>query len=79
MLKTDDTIVTGDKTSVVEEVSGDMQKDFVNPLKGEWIIRAIPVSAEGTINVMIRQESFPGISSMAPVDAIGQPLPEKKR
>lgn len=79
MLKTDDLIVTGDKTSVQEEVSGEMRKDFVNPMKGEWIIRAIPVSAEGTINVMIRQESFPGMQSLAPVETIGRPLQEIKR
>ena len=79
MLKTDDLIVTGDKTSVMEEVSGEMQKDFVNPLKGEWTIRAIPVSAEGTINIMIRQESFPGMRSIAPVEVIGSPLQENKR
>jgi hypothetical protein len=43
-------------TTVQEEVSGNLQKDFFNPLKGEWIIRAVPVAAEGTINVMIIQE-----------------------
>jgi hypothetical protein len=55
-LKSNEMIITGSNTTVQEEVSGNLQKDFFNPLKGEWIIRAIPVSAEGTINVMIIQE-----------------------
>jgi hypothetical protein len=58
-LKSNELIITGDNTTIQEEVSGNLQKDFSNPLKGEWIIRAVPVAAEGTINVMIIQEFHP--------------------
>ncbi len=77
-LKTDDLIVTGDKTTVREEVTGDMQKDFVDPLKGEWIIRAIPVAAEGKIDVMILQEAFPGLIKGVPAQSLDEFAPKKR-
>jgi hypothetical protein len=77
-LKTDDLVVTGDKTRVNEEVKGNMQKDFSNPMKGEWIVRAIPLSAKGHIEVSIVQQYRPGIETTATIEVIGVPWPEKK-
>lgn len=78
-LKSNDLIITGDKTTIQEEVVGNLQKDFSNPLKGEWIVRAVPVSAEGTITVMIIQEYAPVLGTTEPAEVIGYPLPAIKR
>ena len=79
-LKSNELIITGDNTTIQEEVSGNMQKDFNNPLKGEWIIRAVPVAAEGTINVMIIQEYHPEMERYAATEAVpAQPAPKQKQ
>jgi hypothetical protein len=79
-LKSNELIITGDNTTIQEEVSGNMQKDFNNPLKGEWIIRAVPVAAEGTINVMIIQEYHPEMERYAATEAVSaQPAPKQKQ
>ncbi|MCX6225802.1 MAG: hypothetical protein NTV01_13795 [Bacteroidia bacterium] len=77
-LKTDDLVVTGDKTSIQQMVNGDMQKDFRMPLSGEWIIRATGVTAEGVIDIVINQQYRPGMGTTEPID-VGVPLNEKKQ
>jgi hypothetical protein len=78
-LKTDDLVITGDKTSIQQMVNGDMQKDFRMPLSGEWIIRATGATAEGVIEIAINQQYRPGFGITEPVEVNDQPLPEKKR
>jgi hypothetical protein len=77
-LKTDDPIVVkGKNTTSKDMVSGNLNKEFQNPLPGEWIIRAIPVNATGSINISITQEYQP--ATIAPAaTVIGQPLKPKK-
>ena len=77
-LKTDDLVITGDKTSIQQMVNGDMQKDFRMPLSGEWIIRATGVTAEGVIDIVINQQYRSGMGTTEPID-IGVPLNEKKQ
>ena len=77
-LKTDDPIVVkGKNTTSKEMVSGNLNKEFQNPLKGEWIIRAIPVDATGSINISITQEYRPA-AMKGEVTVIGQPIKTKK-
>ena len=52
-LKTDEDVVIGDKTTTQESVHGSFSKMFRNPMKGDWIIRAIPTAASGNINIRI--------------------------
>jgi len=59
-VKTDDSVVIGDKTTTQEHVMGEMAKEFTTPLKGEWIIRATPISATGRVQIEIIQQYAPG-------------------
>ncbi|TSA32606.1 MAG: hypothetical protein D4R64_15820 [Porphyromonadaceae bacterium] len=54
--KSDEPVLIGDKTSTRESVNVEMEKTFNPPLKGEWIIRAIPASATGYISITITQQ-----------------------
>jgi|GEM_PF-1032401 len=61
VVKSEDVIVKGDNTTAVEHVNGQMKKVFGYPLKGEWIIRAIPSSAFATVDMFISQQFVPKI------------------
>lgn len=77
-LITDDPIVVkGKNTTSREMVSGNLNKEFRNPLAGEWIIRAIPVDATGSINISITQEYQSSTTPQA-TTVTGQPLNPKK-
>jgi hypothetical protein len=78
-LKTDDLVITGDKTSIQQMVNGDMLKEFRIPLIGDWIIRASGVTAEGVLDIIITQQYRPGMGSAEPIKVEGVPLPEIKR
>lgn len=54
-LKTEETVVLGDNTTSGEQVSGEFDKYFRLPINGEWIIRAVPTSATGTIELVLTQ------------------------
>jgi hypothetical protein len=64
-LKSDVSVVTGDKTSTTETVTGEMDKRFSYPIKGEWIIRAIPSSATSGLVITIDQQYH---DRLAPID-----------
>jgi hypothetical protein len=55
-LKTEETVVLGDNTSSGEEVTGSFDKYFKLPLTGEWVIRAIPTAATGSIQLILNQK-----------------------
>jgi hypothetical protein len=55
-LKTEETVVLGDNTSSGEVVTGEFDKYFKLPINGEWIIRAVPTSATGTIQLILTQK-----------------------
>jgi hypothetical protein len=56
IVKADEGTMTGSHTKALhDQVTGEMQKDFRVPAKGDWIIRAIPQSATGSLRVGISQ------------------------
>ena len=55
-LKTEETVVLGENTISGEQVSGEFDKYFKFPINGEWIIRAVPTSATGTIELVLIQK-----------------------
>jgi hypothetical protein len=71
ILKSDDAVVTGSHTESSESVNGSLAKDFINPEKGTWIIKAIPQSARGKMEVKIIQKSRPdsAITGTAVIEA----------
>ncbi|MFH0759869.1 MAG: hypothetical protein V2A67_00025 [Bacteroidota bacterium] len=60
-VKSEDSIVKGDKTQVGESAQGNMQKMFRNPLKGDWLITVAPIKAKGNVKININQQVDPRI------------------
>lgn len=60
-IKTDKTTNIGSKTVIREMVSGSMNKVLSEPIKGDWIIKAIPNSAKGKAQFNITQGFEPKI------------------
>lgn len=50
-VKAGDDVVMGDHTKIVQQVMGQMQKQIMNPLKGDWIVRAVPTNATCNLEV----------------------------
>ena len=71
-VKSEDQIVKGNNTIAESQVSGQMAKAFSKPILGDWIVRAIPSSAVGTMNLNIAQAFEPK------VDLIGIQSEKKK-
>lgn len=46
-----DNISKGKKTTVREEVSGEMDKVFRDPVAGNWIVKVMPTNAVGEIRI----------------------------
>ena len=60
-LVADEPTVVGGKTKYSGSVNGQIQKQFRYPMKGEWIIRATPTNAKGSVNIMIEQKFVPNL------------------
>lgn len=61
-VKADEGTITGSRTRTGNNlVTGEMQKDFRIPAKGDWIIRALPASATGSLKVAISQRYISNI------------------
>jgi len=70
-LKVDDLVITGNVESTkATNAQGQMRKEFANPPIGEWIVRAIPVKAEGAITVSCSREFRPHLGNTIYVDGI---------
>ena len=70
-LKVEDIVITGNVESTKAAVAiGKMQKGFAHPIVGEWIVRAIPVNAEGGISISFSQEFRPEIGNTIYVDGV---------
>ena len=54
-------IKKGKNTNSKSRVAGNMQKAFKHPLIGTWIIRAIPSSATGELQINVQQQFLPKI------------------
>jgi hypothetical protein len=60
-LVADEPSVVGGKTKYTGSVTGQIQKQFRYPMKGEWIIRATPTNAKGSVDIRIKQEFIPNL------------------
>ena len=60
-IKTDEAPMAGKNTESDQSVNGSMSKVFGKPVLGEWIIKASPSEAAGSLNIMITQGFEPRI------------------
>ena len=60
-VKSDETLTIGDKTTSESNVAGQMSKVFAHPVKGDWIVRAVPSSATGRLTLLTTQGFEPRI------------------
>lgn len=54
-IKSEETITMGDQTTKNSFAQGNIDKNFKDPIEGEWIIKAIPTAATGKVNIRIGQ------------------------
>jgi len=50
-VKAGDDVVMGEHTKILQQVMGQMQKQIINPLKGDWIVRAVPSNASCKLDI----------------------------
>ncbi len=65
-VKADDEVVLGEQTKTSESVQGELTKSFRFPIKGDWIIRAMPTAATGSVLIEIYQEFYPNLDWVDP-------------
>jgi hypothetical protein len=65
-VKADDEVVLGEQTKTSESVQGELTKSFRFPIKGDWIIRAMPTAATGNVLIEIYQEFYPNLDRIDP-------------
>ena len=61
----DETVESGDKTMITNTVSGSIAKQFRNPAKREWKVKATPAKAFGNVSVVTDQQSIATYSIVA--------------
>jgi hypothetical protein len=61
-VKTEDQVNLGENTTTRENVTAEFVKVFRFPKTGEWIIRALPTSASGSITININQAYIPSLT-----------------